>query len=150
MPDLQATREKFIEQIGLVAQSEGMPRIAGRLMGLMIFDGIPYSFGDLAKELQVSRGSISSNARLLEDRGIIERMTRPGERQDYFQLAEDPFASALKQAATRTRKAGTVIGKTIDNLPDSANGTRARLETYRRFYVAISEGIEAAAERISD
>ena len=64
-------------------------------MGLMIFDGKAYSFGDLAIELQVSRGSVSTNARLLEQMGIIERVAKAGDRQDYFQLADDPYVNIL-------------------------------------------------------
>ena len=89
-------REQFIEQIGLVAQGEGMPRIAGRLMGLMVFDGKPRSFGELATELKVSRGSISTNARMLEERGIIERLGIAGDRQDYFPLAENAVAECRR------------------------------------------------------
>jgi DNA-binding transcriptional regulator GbsR (MarR family) len=74
---IKKVRERFIEQLGLVLQGGGLPRIAGRLMGLMNFDGRPYSFGELAVELQISRDSISTNARILEQMGIIERMAEP-------------------------------------------------------------------------
>ena len=97
-------RERFIEQMGIIAQGDGVPRIAGRMMGLMIFDGRPYSFSELATELQVSRGSVSTNARILEQMGIIERTAVPGERQDYFQLADSPYEAVLSGALARARK----------------------------------------------
>ncbi len=82
--DLAIIRQQFVEKIGAVAQSEGMPRIAGRLFALLIFEGRWFSFGELADVLEVSRGSVSSNVRLLVNLGVIKRASRPGDRQDYF------------------------------------------------------------------
>jgi len=49
------TRLEFIELVGRIVQAEGLPRNAGRLLGLLIFDGGQISFGDLAEILQISR-----------------------------------------------------------------------------------------------
>ncbi len=143
-------REQFIEQIGLVAQGEGMPRIAGRLMGLMVFDGKPRSFGELATELKVSRGSISTNARMLEERGIIERLGIAGDRQDYFQLAEKPYEMLLQNAAARARKAETLIGRTADALPADQADITARIRALQNFYETIAVSIDEAAKSIRD
>nr|WP_306267281.1 MarR family transcriptional regulator [Pararhizobium sp. IMCC3301] len=138
-------REQFIEQIGLVAQGEGMPRIAGRLMGLMVFDGKPRSFGELARELNVSRGSISTNARMLEERGFIERLGIAGDRQDYFQLAENPYEMLLKNAAARARKAEALIGRTADALAAEQTDITARIDEFQNFYKTIAASIDEAA-----
>lgn len=146
--EIEKIREQFIEQVGLVAQGEGLPRIAGRLMGLMVFDGTPHSFGDLAKELKVSRGSISTNARMLESRGIIEKVAIPGDRQDYFQLAENPYEMLLRDAAKRSRKAQAIIGKTARELPATERGAIKRVRQYEKFYATIAKSIEDAAETL--
>jgi len=134
-------RSDFIEKIGLVVQGDGMSRIAGRIMGLMVFDGRAYSFSELAEELQVSRGSISSNARFLEEHCVIERVGKPGDRQDYFKLADDPFVTIMKAAVQRTRKAATAIQKTIDELPKGNDAVEKRLTDYRSFYQNIGDAI---------
>jgi len=141
-------RQEFIEKIGLVAQNEGFARIAGRIMGLMVYDGRPYSFSELAGELQVSRGSISSNARFLEDRGIIERVARPGDRQDYFRLADDPYSALLRDAAERAGKAKRSIDKTLEQLPLSERGARKRLQRYSHFYSAVEQGLLTAKNNV--
>lgn len=143
-------RERFIEQMGVISQGDGMPRIAGRLMGLMIFDGRPYSFGELAIELQVSRGSISTNARILEQIGIIERVAKPGDRQDYFQLADDPYVNILKGALARSRKARDTINKTAGALPKRGHAeVKARLDDFEQFYQTVLEALNHAVERSS-
>lgn len=40
--------DQFIEQKGMEYQAEGMPRIAGRLIGLMLVEDGPFSFAGLA------------------------------------------------------------------------------------------------------
>ena len=146
MPDPaldDATRQDFIEKVGMITQSEGLPRIAGRIMGLLVFDGKDVSFGDLAADLQVSRGSISTSVRLLEERGIINRVTKPGQRQDYFQLAPDPYPTMLERVQRRVRKAKCEITETMDclqNRPDVA----ARLAAFAAFYNSLEGGLTAA------
>lgn len=150
MPDsmsCDAVRAEFIEKVGLITQAEGLPRIAGRVFGMLVFDGDMVSFGDLAARLQVSRGSISSSVRLLEERGLIKRASRPGERQDYFQLSQNPYATMLEQTQKRTRSAMNEIVETIDSLPSDTD-TAARLKDYARFYASIEAGLESALEEL--
>lgn len=141
----EQVRERFIEQMGLISQGDGLPRIAGRLMGLMIFDGTASSFSELAVELQVSRGSISTNARMLEQMGIIERVSKPGDRQDYFQLANEPYANILKGALARSKKARESIADSNKALPKRGNvEVKLRLEELEQFYDTVVDTLSAA------
>ena len=93
--DEASVLSNFIEGMGLLTQAEGLPRIAGRFLALLVIEGGPLSFGEVADRLQVSRGSVSSNARLLETMGVLERVAKPGDRGDYFRLADDPYEQVL-------------------------------------------------------
>lgn len=94
MPD---AAEEFIEGMGRRFEEEGVPRIAGRMLGLMMVNEEPCSLDEMAEVLQVSKGSVSSNARLLEQWGVAERTTRPGDRRDYYQLAPDMHTRMLER-----------------------------------------------------
>lgn len=144
MSDIAAARTAFIEKVGLIAQGEGMPRSAGRLFGLLVFDGTEHAFGRLAEELQISRGNVSASVRLLEERGLIARVTKPGDRQDYFRLADDPFPTLLRGAQARTARAAGEIEKSLPDLPADAGDVRLRLEAYAGFYRAIVAGLDHA------
>lgn len=145
--NIEKIRERFIEQMGLIAQGEGLPRIAGRMIGLMVFDDGPFSFTELAIALQVSRGSISTNARILEQIGVIERITKPGDRQDYFQLTEDPSANILKGALERTRKAEETVRKTVAALPKRGHvDVKSRLGNLESFYATVAKSLSDAVE----
>lgn len=139
----EAVRADFIEKIGLITQAEGLPRIAGRVFGMLVFDGEIVSFGDLATRLMVSRASISTSVRILEERGLVKRIAKPGHRQDFFQLAQNPYGTMLKGIQMRTRSTRDEIAQTIDRLPPEA-GAVERLTAYAEFYAAIEGAVGVA------
>lgn len=147
-PTFNAVRSDFIEKTGVTSQAEGLPRIAGRLFGLLIFDGDMVSFGDLATRLQVSRASISSSIRLLEERGLVKRMSRPGERQDYFQLAPNPYATMLQGIQKRNQTTREDIVETIRALPEGAEATH-RLAAYADFYSSLDAAVTVALDALN-
>jgi DNA-binding transcriptional regulator GbsR (MarR family) len=57
--------EEFVEMMGRQLEEQGAPRIAGRMFGYLMMIEEPESLDQLAEDLQVSRTSISTNARLL-------------------------------------------------------------------------------------
>lgn len=130
---------EFVEQMGLILQAEGLPRIAGRIMGLMIMHGGPFSLTELAEGLTVSRASISTNTRLLEELGVIERTAMPGDRQDYFRLSRQPYARMLRGVVRRMRRAREVVESTQGALPQAMNGAQERLNELDSFYEALIE-----------
>lgn len=100
----EMARELFIERNAIQAELDGLPRIAGRLIGIFLLDGGPISFSDLAERMQASRASVSTNTRLLERLGIIERVALRGERQDFFSLRANPFALAIEQSIEQCQR----------------------------------------------
>ncbi|PLY16882.1 MAG: transcriptional regulator [Sedimenticola sp.] len=134
--------EEFVERLGLVAQADGLPRIAGRIMGFLVIHGGPYSFSELAEHLKVSRGSISSNTRLLESLGVIERITRPGERQDYFQMRPHPYMELVRGLQSRLNKARQVVADAQRKLPEDWSDAQTRLAELGDFYSRLVDSTE--------
>lgn len=137
-------RDEFVERAGIIAQDEGFPRIAGRILGVLLYSGAEMSFSELAEHLDVSRGSISTNVRMLADRGVVERVGKPGDRQDWFRIGDDAFEGLLRNAARRAANAHASIAKVRDRMKDGP--ARTRVARYARFYEAIERGVSAAAE----
>ena len=86
----------FIERMGINAEADGQARITGRIWGLLMVMGRMLTSAEIAETLQVSRGSVSTNLRLLEGLDIIERRSKPGAREIYF-----AYTSLTKQFARR-------------------------------------------------
>lgn len=137
---------RFVERMGLVAEEEGLPRIGGRLLGLLLLEGGPFSFDELAERLQVSRGSVSTNTRLLEARGFIERTARPGDRHVYYRLAEDPHTGLIVNVIRRKRRVTRIIRDALAELPEERSEARERLEEVLRFHELVIEKLEAIME----
>ena len=75
MPDRYYQEKHFVEDISLFFEQMGLPRMAGRILGVLLISGPPeQSINDLCEVLQASKSSISTNARLLTETGLIERV----------------------------------------------------------------------------
>jgi DNA-binding MarR family transcriptional regulator len=106
-----STEKWFIERVGVAAETDGLSRIAGRLFGALMLSEEPRSLDDLAEALQVSKASVSVEARRLLDRGVSERLSRPGDRRDYYQLAPDFFARLIRHRASRWSELRALAGE---------------------------------------
>src|SRR3954470_13736159 len=98
---MDAQTEDFIENMGLSLEADGLPRIAGRIFGLLLVSEGALSLDDLASELAVSKGSASTNARLLEQRGMLDRSCRRSDRRDYYRVPHDLFSRVMALRLTR-------------------------------------------------
>lgn len=136
------TVSDFIERLGLIAQADGIPRIAGRILGLLVIHGGPFSFAELAERLKASRGSISTNTRLLEHLGIIERVSKAGERQDYFQIRTDPYVELMRGYLGRMHKATEVVAEAQQKLPGDWKDSQRRLAELGAYYHNMIDRIE--------
>lgn len=122
-PDLT----RFIESLGRYFESYGIPRIGGRILGLLLVSHKPLSAEDMASILKVSRGSISTNFRLLLASGLAEKITFPGDRTTYFIYPPTAFEKVMKveiEGIAALKKLGQ---QGLDALP-SGHPARERLE----------------------
>lgn len=147
---LHAAEERFIEAMGLAHEEDRLPRIAGRLVGLLILSPDPVRFDHLAERLRVSRASISTNTRLLENMGVIQRVTRPGDRRDYFRINEEPGLLLRIADRYRTRQASAEEMKQA--LPPNAGGEVVveRLERLIRFYAILADSLQYVLGAVAD
>ena len=111
---LDAARRKFIEAGGNTTQSFGFGRIPGQLFALLYLSAKPLCLDDIARELGVSKASVSMTVRQLEQWAAVRRVWVKGDRKDYYE-AETDFGTMLRQGLLTTflkkiDTAGTQIG----------------------------------------
>src|SRR5688572_19081616 len=95
IPPMNKERQRFIERAGMLWEEDGLPRIAGRIFALSLLSEDPLSLDEIAEQLGVSKASVSTDTRLLERMGFLERITKPGDRKDYYQSTERSFERAI-------------------------------------------------------
>jgi DNA-binding transcriptional regulator GbsR (MarR family) len=134
----------FIERMGLALEADGLPRIAGRVFGLLLVSEDARSLDDLARELRVSKASVSTNARMLEQRAVLERISRPGDRRDYYRVPTNLFSHTMAQRVARWQRFHEAIGAARTSLPIRSREVRERLEEYQAAYAFMSQVITEA------
>jgi DNA-binding transcriptional regulator GbsR (MarR family) len=144
-----AVLDRFVEQMGLLCEQDNLPRIAGRVLGLLVVEGGPFSLRELAERLQVSRASVSTNARMLADVGILERVSKPGDRQDYYQLAPQPYHRLLTSKVRALRYAASFVAEAEANLPAERADAKQRLKNLAAFYEAAASSISELVDRFA-
>src|SRR4051812_19620069 len=102
---------QFIDRMGLLFEAEGQPRIAGRMFGCLLVSDDPRSLDQLAEALQVSKASVSTNARMLAEKGVIERVCRPSDRHDYYRVAPDLFSQTMAERLRRWQRFTEAVGE---------------------------------------
>lgn len=143
-----AAKIDLIESLGIIFQNEGLPRIAGRVLGRLIVSDGPQSFNELVEALQISKGSVSTNTRLLENLGAVERTARLGDRQDYFRLADAPYEQLLERSIERASRARHTLQKSADRLSKDGGPAEERLAELIFFYDVIMELSQNAAKKL--
>jgi DNA-binding transcriptional regulator GbsR (MarR family) len=136
----------FIEKFCVIAEQDGFPRIAGRIMGFLLLHEGPYTLDELADELQISKTSASTNARLLEQHGIIERVVKAGDRRDFYRLAENHWERMFDVVRKRMQRFQTVLDETMAALPANETYSRRRLRETAQFHAFILDHIESRIE----
>jgi len=90
-------RQQFVEDMGIILEQSGIPKMAGKIFGcLLLAPEREISTDELITAVKASRGSVSTMTRLLIQRNLIERAGRPGHRRDYFRVKPGTWSSFLK------------------------------------------------------
>ena len=94
---MQENISQFVEDSGITFELIGLPRMAGRILGyLMISNPKHQSTQQIGEALSASKGSISTNTRLLLQYRLIEKKTFPAERITYFQVTENAYSELIR------------------------------------------------------
>lgn len=94
-PLFTAPELEFAESVGLRFDALGLPRIGGRIFGLLIVSPRPLSLDEIASVLGISRASVSINTRLFIANGSMEIRAVPGDRRQYYAMRKDVFYTRL-------------------------------------------------------
>ncbi|OQX95998.1 hypothetical protein B6I21_02525 [candidate division KSB1 bacterium 4572_119] len=89
-------KQEFIQDFGEAYQLFGLPKLMGRIVGLMLYVKEPVSLDEITNQLNVSKGPVSQIIRRLRDHNLIKRIWVPGDRKDYYQPEAEIFGNAFR------------------------------------------------------
>lgn len=136
--------DAFVEQIAVLLEADGLPRVAGRIFGLLLVSAEPRSLDEIATHVGVSKASISINVRLLEEKGSVERVSLQADRRDYYRIADDILERSLEQRIARWRRFHEAIAGARQTCAITHESVRARLEAMDSVYSYMLEATSKA------
>ena len=149
MNNAQLEEKSFVESVGIVFEHTGLPRMAGRIFGwLLIADPPHQSTSELSEALMASKGSISTITRLLIRTGLVERLSLPGVRHDYFRLCPDAWHYVIRHGLEDEIKMFRQLAEHgLELLANKTPLTRKWLEEMRDVYGYLEHEFPALLER---
>ncbi len=124
---------EFVDRLGLFMELLGGSRTMGRVYGwLLICDPPKQSLTELAQTLSVSKASVSTVARQLQEGGLIERLPS-STRQHQYRVTPGGFSSVLSAQLSRMKFGIDAADFGLSLLDKRRAEQRERLEDFRDF-----------------
>jgi DNA-binding transcriptional regulator GbsR (MarR family) len=118
---------RFIENLAQYFESFGIPRIGGRILGLLLVSSEPLSAEDISTTLKVSRGSVSTNIRFALQVGLAEKVSFPGDRITYYSFPETGLEKTLAVEVQGVSIMKRFVEQGLNALP-AEDAARSRLD----------------------
>ena len=146
---IQTDEKQYAEEVGIVFEQTGMPRMAGRILGWLLISDPPHqSTEQITRALQASKGSISTMTRLLIQLGLIERLSLPGVRRDYFRLRADAWQHMIGRGLTgEITMVRQIAERGLELLGSKTSTARKWLEEMLDIYTFLEQEFPALLER---
>ncbi len=102
--ELDAAREQFIQGLSRISHFWGFSKAMGAIYGAIYLSPSPLTLDDLVKQVNITKGAVSTNVRSLERLKIIHKQYKVGDRKDYY-VAETDFWKMIKNILKEREKA---------------------------------------------
>ena len=114
--DFIEAKSKFIQTWGVLGSQWGINKTMAQIHALLFVSENPLSMEEIMEELQISRGNTSMNLRSIMEWGIVYKITKPGDRKEYFTAEKDLDELAVKVARERSKREIKPVIKTLDEI----------------------------------
>lgn len=101
---LSDSATRFVESWGSLGVLWGLNRSMARIHALFLVTDDPIELDQVAKLLNISRGNASMCLKELRNWGVIQRVHKTGDRQDYYQAESDVWTTFFRIAVERKKR----------------------------------------------
>jgi DNA-binding transcriptional regulator GbsR (MarR family) len=139
----------FVEDISLYFEQMGLPRTAGRVLGVLLISDPPaQSITDLGTLVGVSKSAVSTATRLLVEMDLIERVPSPIPRQVYFQFRPGGWLVFVRQHLRLWASLHQLAERGLGLLQDRDPALSERLQEAHDMFSLIEKELPGLLERI--
>jgi DNA-binding transcriptional regulator GbsR (MarR family) len=126
-------------------ESQGIPRIGGRMLGALMIAHWPLSAEDLANILRVSRGSISTNLRMLLASGLVEKAPMPHSRLTHYAYSDEAMEHRILAGIRSTQAFKKLVEHAAQVIP-VRDPARHHIDDSLQWSDVLLEALEHAVE----
>lgn len=135
------------EQAAALLAASGMARMQSRV--LMALVGSPdegYTAAELADRLGVSPAAVSGAVRSLQSMRLIQRLSRPGDRRDRYDLADDTWTGVITSSIPTYARLGELMHRIAEANTDAPTSA-ARAHRSASFLEFLAERMPELVEQ---
>lgn len=148
-PDTQLNLlHHFVEEMALMLETEGLPRMYGRVFGyLLVCEPRHQSSAQLAEALHASRGAISTATRALVKASLIRPKRIKGSRATFFEIPDDAADQLLHSSIARIAIFRRVIDSGVELVESDPARDPGRINGMKRVYQFMGAEFPKLLER---
>ena len=151
MPDRYYEEKHFIEDISLYFEHMGLPRMAGRVLGVLLISNPPeQSLNDLCEVLQASKSALSTTTRLLAEMGLIERVSSAKPREVAFQFKSGGWVVFMRMRLRLMASLHQIAEQGLELLKNEPAALREHLQEAHDMFSLIEEELPALLKHIEE
>ena len=135
---------EYVEEFAHALETTGsMSRTAGRILAFLLTDDQPHrSLQELTAELGVSKGSVSTNTRVLIAQRMIRRVPVAGSRMEHYGLVPGGVMAMLAAAAESARHFSDLAARGQKLLGRSVTPGKAALRDLEQVHGWLADAID--------
>ncbi|MDX1629755.1 MAG: ArsR family transcriptional regulator [Fulvivirga sp.] len=137
--EFEEAKEEFIQAWGALGTSWGINKTMAQIFALLLISPGPLSVEQIMEELSISRGNVSMNLRLLMDWRLVEKLTKKGERKEYFHTDRDIWSIARIVAEERKNREIQPVLKVLNKIKSVDHGKSPEAAELNRVTSELSD-----------
>ena len=139
-------REEFMDELGWPVLGPGVPPAAVRVFGWLVVGQPPEQQArEIQSALALSAGSVSNSVRTLEEAGMVEHVTHPGDRHLYYRVRRGSWERAVEARLAEMAGLRQVAERAIAASGGQADGRIAEMrDVYAWFEARLGDLVHEA------
>ncbi|MEQ8927446.1 MAG: ArsR family transcriptional regulator [Fulvivirga sp.] len=142
-------KEEFIRTWGALGTSWGINKTVAQIFALLMISPHELSVEEIMQELQISRGNVSMNLRILIDWGLVYKTTRKGQRKEYFYCERDIWSISRKVAEVRKNREIVPVAKVLDSVSQIDGEETAEVKEFIRVMNELNDVVRTTDQALS-
>jgi len=135
----EEARQEFIQSWGSLGSAWGINKTMAQIHAYLLSSPAAATTDQIMADLMISRGNANMNVRTLVDWGLVHKVSKPGERMDFYEADKDVHSFAPKIARERHKREIEPMLRTLSRVAEFEQDERAEAQEFRQVIGEIKD-----------